>query len=251
MALWQHWVAALSPEGREIAEGKAAGGESPPGGARGRRSALCHHPRPRRLDRRREAGARDRRPHLRRIRAAATRALEAASSTTTRGCSPSTPPRPPASQRAAHTRPEHCDHVPLARWRGASRVPQPLPVQRGRAGRQMEAPGAPPSPTQVRLAVWPGADRRAPWYELPQPSTRRGRRVGGPVGVIHVGRSMSWRLAPRSGAAPRSMGVGDALAALPQRMAGAWPDRPGGGCDGIGARRIVAALSSLDGVSRL
>jgi len=69
-------------------------------------------------------------------------------------------------------------------------------------------------------ALWPGLIVTRTVYELPQPSTRRGRRVGGPVvHVIHVGRSM---LAPGTEIGRGATSVeawADALAALPQRMA--------------------------------
>lgn len=98
-------------------------------------------------------------------------------------------------------------------------------------------------------ALWPGLIVTRTVYELPQPSTRRGRRVGGPVvHVIHVGRSMLSQGREVGRGATADAAWADALAALPQCMAErvAEIDREVAAMSAERAR-IVAALSSLDG----
>lgn len=85
-------------------------------------------------------------------------------------------------------------------------------------------------------------------YELPRPSTRRGRRVGGPVvHVIHVGRSMLSHGREVGRGATADAAWSDALAALPQRIEARVLeiDREVAAMSAERAR-IVAALSSLD-----
>jgi len=98
-------------------------------------------------------------------------------------------------------------------------------------------------------ALWPGLIVTRTVYELPQPSTRRGRRVGGPVvHVIHVGRSMLSHGREVGRGATADAAWSDALAALPQRIEARVLeiDREVAAMSAERAR-IVAALSSLDG----
>ena len=98
-------------------------------------------------------------------------------------------------------------------------------------------------------ALWPGLIVTRTVYELPQPSTQRGRRVGGPVvHVIHVGRSMLSHGREVGRGATADAAWSDALAALPQRIEARVLeiDREVAAMSAERAR-IVAALSSLDG----
>ena len=67
--------------------------------------------------------------------------------------------------------------------------------------------------------MWPGRIVTRTVYELPQTSTRRGRRADAPrVHVIHVGRSMLAE-GTEIGRDTADAAWADALAALPQRIA--------------------------------
>lgn len=68
--------------------------------------------------------------------------------------------------------------------------------------------------------MWPGLIVTRTVYELPQTSTRRGRRADAPrVHVIHVGRSMLAEGTEIGRGDTADAAWADALAALPQRIA--------------------------------
>lgn len=79
---------------------------------------------------------------------------------------------------------------------------------------------AEPEVRRLCAALWQELIVTRTVYELPRPSTRRGRRAGGPVvHVIHVGRSMLSQGREIGRGATADAAWADALAALPQRMA--------------------------------